>query len=102
MPLTISYEAFRNCAALTCIEILPCQLTFSGSTSPFSNLPQLNALISHLTEAPTFEPSTPFGTIGSGATERKTLYRPAGVAFYDEGAWLNNLRNGLGFYVADI
>lgn len=102
MPLTISFEAFRNCAALTCIEILPCQLTFKGSTSPFSNLPNLNALICHLTTAPTFEPSTPFGTIGSGTTERKTLYRPAGVAFYDEGAWLNNLRNGLGFYVADI
>lgn len=102
MPLTISYEAFRNCAALTCIEILPCQLTFKGSTSPFSNLQNLNALICHLTTAPTFEPATPFGTIGSGTTERKTLYRPAGVAFYDEGAWLNNLRNGLGFYVADI
>ena len=102
MPLTISFEAFRNCAALTCIEILPCQLTFKGSASPFSNLPNLNALICHLTTAPTFEPSTPFGTIGSGTTERKTLYRPAGVAFYDEGAWLNNLRNGLGFYVADL
>ncbi len=102
MPLTINHEAFRNCAALTCIEILPCQLTFKGSTSPFSNLPKLNALICHLTEAPTFEPSTPFGTIGSGTTERKTLYRPAGVAFYDEGAWLNNLRNGLDFYVADL
>lgn len=55
-----------------------------------------------MTEAPTFEPSTPFGTIGSGTTERKTLYRPAGVSFYDEGAWLNNLRNGLGFYVSDL
>lgn len=102
MPLSLAHEAIRNCPALTCIEFLPCQLTFTGSTSPFQNLPQLNALICHLTAAPTFEPSTPFGTIGSGTTERKTLYRPAGVSFYDEGAWLNNLRNGLGFYVADL
>lgn len=102
MPLSLAHEAIRNCPALTCIEFLPCQLTFTGSTSPFQNLPQLNALICHLTAAPTFEPSTPFGTIGSGTTERKTLYRPAGVAFYDEGAWLNNLRNGLDFYVADL
>ena len=102
MPLSLASEAIRNCPALTCIEFLPCQLTFNGSTSPFQNIPQLNALICHLTAAPTFEPSTPFGTIGSGTTERKTLYRPAGVAFYDEGAWLNNLRNGLGFYVADL
>ena len=102
MPLSLAHEAIRNCPALTCIEFLPCQLTFKGSASPFQNIPQLNALICHLTAAPTFEPSTPFGTIGSGTTERKTLYRPAGVAFYDEGAWLNNLRNGLGFYVADL
>lgn len=102
MPLSLAHESIRNCPALTCIEFLPCQLTFTGSTSPFQNLPQLNALICHLTAAPTFEPSTPFGTIGSGTTERKTLYRPAGVSFYDEGAWLNNLRNGLGFYVADL
>lgn len=102
MPLSLASDGIRNCPALTCIEFLPCQLTFKGSTSPFYNLPQLNALICHLTAAPTFEPSTPFGTIGSGTTERKTLYRPAGVAFYDEGAWLNNLRNGLGFYVADL
>lgn len=102
MPLSLAHEAIRNCPALTCIEFLPCQLTFTGSTSPFQNLPQLNAIICHLTAAPTFEPSTPFGTIGSGTTERKTLYRPAGVSFYDEGAWLNNLRNGLGFYVADL
>lgn len=102
MPLSLSYEAIRNCPALTCIEFLPCQLTFKGSTSPFQNLPNLSALICHLTTEPTFEPSAPFGTIGSGTTERKTLYRPAGVSFYDEGAWLNNLRNGLGFYVADI
>lgn len=102
IPLSIASEAIRNCPALTCIEFLPCQITFKGSASPFQNLPQLNALICHLTESPTFEPSTPFGTIGSGTTERKTLYRPSGVAFYDEGAWLNNLRNGLGFYVADL
>lgn len=102
MPLSLASEAIRNCPALTCIEFLPCQLTFEGSTSPFQKLPQLNALICHLTAAPTFEPSTPFGTIGSGTTERKTLYRPAGVSFYDEGAWLNNLRNGLDFYVADL
>lgn len=102
MPLSLASDSIRNCPALTCIEFLPCQLTFKGSTSPFQNIPQLNALICHLTAAPTFEPSTPFGTIGSGTTERKTLYRPAGVAFYDEGAWLNNLRNGLGFYVADL
>lgn len=102
MPLSLAHEAIRNCPALTCIEFLPCQLTFKGSASPFQNIPQLNALICHLTAAPTFEPSTPFGTIGSGTTERKTLYRPAGVSFYDEGAWLNNLRNGLGFYVADL
>ena len=102
LPLSLAHEAIRNCPALTCIEFLPCQLTFKGSTSPFQNLPQLNALICHMTEAPTFEPSTPFGTIGSGTTERKTLYRTAGVSFYDEGAWLNNLRNGLGFYVADL
>ena len=102
MPLSLASDGIRNCPALTCIEFLPCQLTFKGSASPFQNLPQLNALICHLTAAPTFEPSTPFGTIGSGTTERKTLYRPAGVAFYDEGAWLNNLRNGLGFYVADL
>lgn len=102
MPLSLAHESIRNCPALTCIEFLPCQLTFTGSTSPFQNLPQLNALICHLTAAPTFEPSTPFGTIGSGTTERKTLYRPAGVSFYDEGAWLNNLRNGLGFYVVDL
>lgn len=102
MPLSLASEAIRNCPALTCIEFLPCQLTFKGNASPFQNIPQLNALICHLTAAPTFEPATPFGTIGSGTTERKTLYRPAGVAFYDEGAWLNNLRNGLGFYVADL
>lgn len=102
MPLTISYEAFRNCAALTCIEILPCQLTFKGSTSPFSNLPKLNALICHLTTEPTFEPSTPFGTIGSGTTERKTLYRPTGVAFYDEGYWQTQLCTTLGFEKTDI
>lgn len=102
MPLTISYEAFRNCASLTCIEILPCKLTFSGSTSPFSNLPQLNALICHLTESPTFGPSTPFGTIGSGTTERKTLYRPAGVSFYDEGYWQTQLCTTLGFEKTDI
>lgn len=102
MPLTISYEAFRNCAALTCIEILPCQMTFKGSTSPFSNLPKLNALICHLTTEPTFEPSTPFGTIGSGTAERKTLYRPAGVAFYDEGYWQTQLCTTLGFEKTDI
>lgn len=106
-PLSLSYEAIRNCPALTCVEFLPCKLTFKDKTpnsniSPFQNLPQLNALICHMTEPPTFEPSTPFGTIGSGTTERKTLYRPAGVSFYDEGAWLNNLRNGLRFYVADL
>lgn len=102
LPLSLASDTIRNCPALTCIEFLPCQLTFTGSTSPFQNLPQLNALICHLTAAPNFEPSTPFGTIGSGTTERKTLYRPAGVAFYDAGAWLNNLRNSLGFYVADL
>lgn len=102
MPLEISYEAFRNCPALSCVEILPCRLTFTGSSSPFSNLPQLNSLICHLTTPPTFQPTNPFGTIGSGTTNRKTLYRPAGITFYDQEPWITQLRETLNFYVADL
>ena len=101
MPLSLSFEAIRNCPALTCIEFLPCQLTFKGNTSPFQNLPQLNALICHLTAAPTFEPASPFGNIGSSASN-KTLYRPAGIAFYSSGYWSTQLCTTLGFTPTDI
>ena len=101
MPLSLASEAIRNCPALTCVEFLPCRLTFKGSTSPFQNLPQLSALICHLTEEPTFEPASPFGSIGSSASNKK-LYRPAGIAFYDSGYWRTQLCNSLGFTPADI
>ena len=101
MPLSLASEAIRNCPALTCVEFLPCRLTFKGSTSPFQNLPQLSALICHLTEEPTFEPASPFGSIGSSASNKK-LYRPAGIAFYASGYWRTQLCNSLGFTPADI
>lgn len=101
MPLSLSYEAIRNCPALTCIEILPCKLTFKGSKSPFQNLPQLSTLICHLTEEPTFEPASPFGNIGSSASN-KTLYRPAGIDFYASGYWSTQLCTTLGFTPSDI
>lgn len=101
MPLSLASEAIRNCPALTCVEFLPCRLTFKGSTSPFQNLPQLSALICHLTEEPTFESASPFGSIGSSASNKK-LYRPAGIAFYASGYWRTQLCNSLGFTPADI
>lgn len=101
MTLSLSYEAIRNCPSLTCIEILPCKLTFKGSTSPFQNLPQLSALICHLTEEPTFEPASPFGNIGSNVSN-KILYRPAGIAFYASGYWSTQLCTTLGFTPSDI
>lgn len=100
-PLSLSYEAIRNCPALTCIEFLPCQLTFKGSTSPFQNLPNLSALICHLTTEPTFEPASPFGTIGNSASDKK-LYRPAGIDFYASGYWSTQLCTTLGFTQADL
>lgn len=101
MQLSLASEAIRNCPALTCVEFLPCRLTFKGSTSPFQNLPQLSALICHLTEEPTFESASPFGSIGSSASNKK-LYRPAGIAFYASGYWRTQLCNSLGFTPADI
>lgn len=101
MQLSLASEAIRNCPALTCVEFLPCRLTFKGSTSPFQNLPQLSALICHLTEEPTFESASPFGSIGSSASNKK-LYRPAGIAFYASGYWSTQLCNSLGFTPADI
>lgn len=101
MQLSLASEAIRNCPALTCVEFLPCRLTFNGSTSPFQNLPQLSALICHLTEEPTFESASPFGSIGSSASNKK-LYRPAGIAFYASGYWRTQLCNSLGFTPADI
>lgn len=97
----LAQGAISNCSSLECLEIYDCSLRFTGSTTPFVNLPKLGTLIMHMTAEPIFTPASPFGSIGSEATVKK-LYRPEGVEFYSTGHWSTQLQNTLGFTAENL
>lgn len=97
----LAQGAISNCSSLECLEIYDCSLRFTGSTTPFVNLPKLGTLIMHMTAEPIFTPASPFGSIGSEATVKK-LYRPEGVDFYSTGHWSTQLQNTLGFTAENL
>ena len=99
--VSLAQGAISNCSSLECLEIYDCSLRFTGSTTPFVNLPKLGTLIMHMTAEPIFTPASPFGSIGSEATVKK-LYRPEGVGFYSTGHWSTQLQNTLGFTAENL
>ena len=99
--VSLAQGAISNCSSLECLEIYDCPLRFTGSTTPFVNLPKLGTLIMHMTAEPIFTPASPFGSIGSEATVKK-LYRPEGVGFYSTGHWSTQLQNTLGFTAENL
>ena len=99
--ISLAQGAISNCSSLECLEIYDCSLRFTGSTTPFVNLPKLGTLIMHMTAEPIFTPANPFGSIGSEATVKK-LYRPEGIAFYSTGHWSTQLQNTLGFTAENL
>ena len=99
--ISLAQGAISNCSSLECLEIYDCSLRFTGSTTPFVNLPKPGTLIMHRTAEPIFTPASPFGSIGSEATVKK-LYRPEGVGFYSTGHWSTQLQNTLGFTAENL
>lgn len=99
--ISLAQGAISNCSSLECLEIYDCSLRFTGSTTPFVNLPKLGTLIMHMTAEPIFTPANPFGSIGSEATVKK-LYRPEGIGFYSTGHWSTQLQNTLGFTAENL
>ena len=100
--LSLANGAISNCSSLECLEIYDCSLRFTGSTTPFVNLPKLGTLIMHMTEEPVFTPASPFGNIGSGVSTDKKLYRPEGISFYSTGYWSTQLLGTLGFTAENL